>query len=71
MAKALENLIDAADHEAMRDIDYPKWEDAGRVCDWRNYVPDLVRKAWDHLPVETRLIVYCMAEQRASAEEWD
>jgi hypothetical protein len=71
MTTALENLIDATDREAMRAIDYPHWDRKERVCDWRNYVPDLVQKSWDHLSLETKLIVYCMAEQQASAEEWD
>lgn len=57
--------------DAANAIHDPRWGDRGRVHDWRNYVPDAIRDNWDSLSEETRLVVYCMAEQQASAEEWD
>lgn len=52
-------------------ISNPQFENAGRVHDWRNYVPALLQEHWNELSVDSRLIVYAMAEDRASAEEWD
>jgi hypothetical protein len=52
-------------------IDNPKWDEAGRVHDWRNYIPDVVKVIWDHLSVETRLMAAYMAEVQANREEWE
>lgn len=65
--------------EVMEDPDYdlpvnwrdPKWREASRVHDWRNYIPDPVKVRWATLSEETRLIVSCMAQQRADREVWD
>lgn len=56
---------------ALADLTAPAFDRAGRICDWRNYVPDAVRAMWDTLPLLTRAAVYVTAQAGASAEEWD
>lgn len=48
-----------------------KHKEAGKVHDWRNYVHDEWIKNWGHMSKESRTIIAIMAEERASAEEWD
>lgn len=56
----------------MPEIRNPGFEKPLNKChDWRRYVPDPVRKVWQTLTRETRLMVYAMAERQANAEEWD
>jgi len=43
----------------------------GRVHDWRNYVPDELRKLWPHLSEETRMVVAICCEHQASNEDWE
>jgi hypothetical protein len=54
--------------ESLRDVD---WEGAGRVHDWRNYVPDEVRALWRGLASEARGVAHIIAQDAADAEEWD
>ena len=49
----------------------PKWKEAGRVHDWRNYVGDALRRNWDTFSIETKLVVLSMAKEMANSEEWD
>jgi|LakMenEpi03Aug12_release.lakeMendotaPanAssembly.Ray.scaffolds.fasta_scaffold4876919_1 hypothetical protein len=53
------------------DIDNPKFEEAGKVCDWRNYVPYDWQKNWNELTTRERQIIAVMAQMRADNEEWD
>lgn len=57
--------------ETMRDIENPKWEETGRVHDWRNHVPSWFEEVWDKLGIETRYALYVVAKQEAGREEWD
>lgn len=52
-------------------LDFPNFEDDGRVHNWRNYIPEYVKAAWSKLSLETRAVAYVMAYTRAEAEEWD
>ena len=49
----------------------PQFEKAGKVHDWRNYVPTKVQEIWKILSLRERIIVYIMARQQAFDEEWD
>lgn len=42
-----------------------------RVHDWRNYVPECLRKAWPDLLEETRMAVALVCDDVASDEEWE
>lgn len=52
-------------------IDNPDWDGATKVHEWRNHVPDELKKMWFELSTEARVVLYYMAEKLASAEEWD
>ena len=58
---------------ARETVDNPRnWNGLwGRVHNWRNYVPEEVQKLWFDLPLETRLIIYKMANDLARREEWE
>ena len=51
-----------------RDADF---EHAGRVHEWRNYVPREVRAIWHELSDDARGVAYLIAEEAAGREEWD
>lgn len=53
------------------EIANPKWLEAGRVHDWRNYVPESVRDIWAHLDTLARLSIYLIAVREAAHEHWD
>lgn len=56
---------------AIRALDGPQFEGALRCYDWRNHVPEGIRRVWDRLPDTARLVAVIMAESAADAEEWD
>ena len=49
----------------------PKWDEAGRVHDWRNHVPEEIKILWDALTWEAREVAFFMACQEADMEVWD
>lgn len=52
-------------------MENPKWEETGKVHDWRNYIDDAVVEQWDQLDMTARLALYINAAQEAQSEEWD
>ncbi len=52
-------------------INEPHFENAGKVHDWRNYVPCEWQKRWDDFTERERIIISVMAEIQADKEEWD
>jgi hypothetical protein len=52
-------------------LDDPQWLKAGRVHDWRNYVPQVIRLRWVELSDEARAVAFVIADVAASREEWD
>jgi len=58
-------------NQMQEDINYPKWDKAKRVHDWRNYVPNEFKKAWKTLGAGTRDAIYIMASKQAQDEEWE
>jgi hypothetical protein len=52
-------------------IDKPDWESCGKVHDWRNYITERVRRLWSTFTDEQKYALAEMAEERASAEEWE
>lgn len=53
------------------DIADPQWGTAGRVHEWRNYVPESIQACWLSLGYDARICVLICAEHAASREEWD
>lgn len=51
--------------------DAPRWDGAGRVHDWRNHVPEEVKKLWPTFSEIQRKALYDWANDLASAEEWE
>lgn len=47
------------------------WENARRVHDWRNHVPEVIAHAWPLLDEQARVVAFLMASKMADAEEWD
>jgi hypothetical protein len=58
-------------HALGKDLREPKFEEAGRVHEWRNYVPDEIQALWAQLSDEARGAVYFVAEEAAGREDWD
>lgn len=52
-------------------MDSSKFRQSRGVHQWDDYVPDKVREIWNELPFQSRLIIFLMAEELASKEEWD
>lgn len=55
----------------MIDVNNPKFEQVGKVHDWRNYVPYEWQKNWDNFTDREKQIIAVMAEMQADAEVWD
>jgi hypothetical protein len=55
----------------LADLETPEFDNAGRVHDWRNHVPEEVKEQWDQLSVEARKVAYLAAYNEAEREEWD
>ncbi len=53
------------------DLDNPEFAKAGKVHDWRNYVPDDWQLNWDKFTHRERNLIAVMAEIQAENEEWD
>jgi len=53
------------------ELENPEFENAGRVHDWRNHVPEEVKEQWDQLSVDARKVAYLTAYHEAEEEEWD
>lgn len=51
--------------------DNPRWEEAGRVHDWRNHVGPHIKTLWGTLTPEQRRAIASDAAEDAMAEEWD
>lgn len=49
----------------------PDWEAATRCHDWRNYINDDLRAAWDTFTVPQKRLIARNAEEEAGREEWD
>lgn len=53
------------------ELDNPEFENAGRVHDWRNHVPEEVKEQWDQLSLDAKQVAYLAAYNEAENEEWD
>ena len=53
------------------DLFYPNFKDAGRIMDWRNYVPYDWQNNWEQFTERERQIIAVMAQSQADNEEWD
>lgn len=42
-----------------------------KVHNWKKYVPGVFKQLWDEIPLSARVCIVLMAEEQASAEEWD
>jgi hypothetical protein len=60
-----------SDRLALVCMDDPRFDEAGRVHDWRNYVPDLLKNMWAGLPREAKIVAAWITADRARAEDWD
>lgn len=49
----------------------PKWDEAGKVHDWRNYISQAVRDMWHTFTPSQRVALAENAEEIAGQEEWD
>ena len=65
-----QGMIDLPDYLRSQALD-PKWNEAGRVHDWRNYISERVQKMWDTFTDEQKLALVEQANDQASQEEWD
>lgn len=52
-------------------LEDPKFEETGKVHDWRNYIPDEFIEEWEQLTLREKQIIYILAEKQASNEEWE
>lgn len=55
----------------LKEIEHPKWDAALRTHDWRNYISYDIREAWPNLSLETKTVVYRVAQEVADDEDWD
>jgi hypothetical protein len=55
------------------EIANPEWDNLPHkfVHDWRAYIPDGLREAWESLSLETKEAVHYIAKRQADQEIWD
>jgi hypothetical protein len=49
----------------------PCWQEAGRMHDWRNHIPEQLRRAWQRMPESARVAAYIVSAHEAEREDWD
>lgn len=49
----------------------PQWEITNKVHNWRNYIPESLKKCWTAMSLEGRMVLYLMANHQATNEEWE
>lgn len=49
----------------------PKWDTAGRVHEWKNYISDEVRAMWDTFTDAQKQALARQADKITEREEWD
>lgn len=49
----------------------PKWDDGGRVHNWKNYAFEDLIAIWPTLPLRTRAIMAANLQAIADREDWD
>ena len=52
-------------------VNVPHFEEKNRVHNWRNYIPQPIKKHWGELPEETRILLFVLAEEQTDYEEWE
>jgi hypothetical protein len=55
----------------LADLENPEFDNAGRVHDWRNHVPDEVKEQWGQQSTDAKKVAYLKAYNEAEREEWD
>ena len=60
-----------SDKELQDRVVNPRFEDAGKIHDWRNHVLESWVENWTEFSVRERELIIIMAEQQANKEEWD
>jgi hypothetical protein len=72
MTQILERLLAESGRFDPADADAdPHWEQASRVHDWRNYVPNELKPFWSRLSHEARLVLLLVAIEASGREEWE
>lgn len=71
LLREIEELVGMSHAQLVTRVNDPKWGEAHKVHDWRNYVPSGFRHLWKDLSDETRIAIIAIAERQANAEEWD
>lgn len=73
----LEKMFEEAKQLAMVKYSDDSFYDANgnvlseRVHDWRNHVPEEFKRDWAHFSERERKLIFIMAVEAASNEEWD
>lgn len=49
----------------------PKWNEASRVHDWRNYISEEVKFLWDTFSDVQKFAIMKQADNQANQEVWD
>jgi len=49
----------------------PKWDEAGRVHDWRNYISEEMRAIWPTFTDDQKKIIAANADDEAGNEHWE
>jgi hypothetical protein len=53
------------------DWEHPRWEDAGKVHEWKNYVSDELADMWQTFTSAQKQAIARNAAEQASNELWD
>lgn len=71
LTPGLLSALESIDRDWCSTLSSPEWPNTGRVHDWRNYIPDLIRDAWSDLSLDARACCFLIASASSDAEHWD
>lgn len=48
----------------------PDFDKCRKYYDWKNYIPDMLKKHWESLSYQARICAYLVAKNQADKENW-
>lgn len=58
-----------------KEVYHPKWgefqKESKHVHDWRTYIPEHLQEIWEEIAIESRLLMFEVADYAASMEHWE
>lgn len=80
MESKMQQVFEASEHEYNElmdefnppdDWDNPKWDNYDKVCCWRNYANEGLKREWDQFTGRQKIMISAALQEVASNEHWE